>query len=443
MTRVRQGFAMVLLAAAGLSAADEPAPPEALRLFVGDMQVIPGPDVSDVAVGNSAVATVAPLDRRGLLVTARDVGETTLRLWRGDRQQVYAVQVFPENIARIHREISELIAQMPGVRLGWAGQNLVVDGRDVAESDRRKLARILAVYPSVINLLDEKPVSGQRMVYMDVRILELSRSGVTRLGVDWSDDMAGPGLAVAGDLHKSSGFQKGTVPGLASVPAGPAVSPFQSYFGLATRLDSRINLLEQSGDAVMVAHPILSCRNLGKATFLSGGQVPFTAASATGTPSVEFKDYGIKLDIEPVLGEGGTIFARIAAEVSDLDKATVAGGTPGLLTRKTETEFNMPLGRTIVLSGLVSKTSGQDVQAVPWLGRLPWIGRLFRSEDRLNRRTELVIFVTPMVYGDKDAAALEDVRQVSDTRVRRETGDSQLLGKTPSFSPVPPSTGGQ
>lgn len=392
---------MLVMAGAGFPGRCEEVPSgEAvveLTLFAGDMQVVEGEGITDVAVGDSSVVNAAALAGRGLLITAREPGETTLRLWRKGAQQVYHVLVVDENLQRHQRELQRLLMDIPGVRIFRAGARLAVDAAAVSSAERARIHRVLTAYPTVVNLLPETGAGPEQMVYMDVRIIELSRKGLSHLGVDWADGMAGPVYAAAGDVHKSVGIQKGLLSEATAVPAGARLSPFQSYFGMATRLDSRINLLEQSGDAQMVAHPVLSCRNEGKASFLSGGQVPFATASATGTPSVEFKDYGIKLDIEPVLGEGNTVFARIAAEVSDLDHSTAINNVPGLLSRRTETEFSMKLGETIVLSGLVNKVSGKDTASVPGLGRIPVLGRFFSSRTRSSRRTELVILVTPLV----------------------------------------------
>jgi len=431
MTRIvmSAAFLALLVGLRSLCAAggDEIKPAEeSIRMFSGDMQVIPGAGISDVAVGNSSVVNVSPLPGKGVLVAAREPGETTIRLWRAGAQQVVRVQVHAENLDRIYREVSALLRDMPGTQLKWAGSSLIVDGAGLSGQERKRVERLLTAYPSVINLLQDRQPDQQQMIYMDVRIIEFSRSGLSNLGVDWSDEMAGPSAVAVGDFHKSSTLQNGGLTDATGVAAGKRISPFQSYFGITTRLDSRINLLEQSGDALMIAHPILSCRNEGKASFLSGGQVPFAAASATGTPSVEFKDYGIKLDIEPVLGDDGTLFARIGAEVSDLDKSTTVNNMPGLLTRKTETEFSMKLGETIVLSGLVNQTTGKDRNAVPGLGRVPGIGRLFSSRSDASRRNELVIFVTPMVHGQLQPR-LDAVRQSGDALMQRETRDSRLL----------------
>lgn len=399
-----------------------------IRMYAGDIEILEAKAISDVAIGNSEVVTATALPGRGVMLTARAAGETSLHLWRDGVKQSYFIYVQSENLTRIRREVSALIGSIPGVSILEAGNRVIVDGVQVTAFDRRKITRLLAAYPGVINMLDEKGADSGQMVYMDVRIIELSRNGVTSLGVDWADDMAGPAFAIAGDLKRSSGFQKGMLPELASVPAMSRVSPFQSYFGVVTRLDSRISLLEQSGDALMVAHPILSCRNLGKASFLSGGQVPIATASATGTPSVEFKDYGIKLDIEPTLGEQDAIFAHIAAEVSDLDKSTTVNGVPGLLSRKTETEFTMKLGETIVLSGLVNRSSGKAESAVPGLGHIPGLGWLFKSRSRTDRRNELVIFVTPMIRKDMEPP-LTGLQDVARKLIHQETADTLFMQK--------------
>jgi len=149
---------------------------------------------------------------------------------------------------------------------------------------------------------------------------------------------------------------------------------------------------------------------------------------------VLFKQYGIKLDIEPKVGLNGVIRATIAAEVSDIDPSYSTAGGPALLSRKTNTEFNVRNGETLVLSGLLQRNVSHDVDKVPFLGDIPVLGALFRSKRFQNKETELVVFVTPTIV-DAQTPGLVD-------RVERTTGRlGEQLGKSPYLSnPLQPGT---
>ena len=95
------------------------------------------------------------------------------------------------------------------------------------------------------------------------------------------------------------------------------------------------------------------------------------------------------------MDDNGVIRARIMSEVSDLDLSVMGDAGPALRTRKTETEFNVMQGGTIVLSGLLTRDVNAAIDKVPFLGDIPVLGALFRSRRFQNNETELVVFVTP------------------------------------------------
>ena len=160
--------------------------------------------------------------------------------------------------------------------------------------------------------------------------------------------------------------------------------------GLTATLDA----LTQQGQTTILAEPQLSARNGAKASFLAGGELPYTVSTVNG-PTVQFKPYGVRLEVTPRVDRQGQIRATIETEVSNIDGSVSSTAGPALLTRKTSTEFNVQSGETIVLSGLVQRETLQQTDKVPGLGDLPIIGALFRSQRFQNRETELVVFVTP------------------------------------------------
>jgi Flp pilus assembly secretin CpaC len=276
------------------------------------------------------------------------------------------------------------------------------------------------------------------MFAFDVRFVEISRSGLRDLGIDWTTQ-GKPllGIGVIGDLYHDNrtgatvtrtlgtGEQRSEV----SIEAD-RVSPFAANAALVGSFFGRLNLLAQKGDAVILASPRLSARNRGEASFLAGGEIPVPVASATGTPSVTFKEYGVRLNIlEPVADAAGTIRARIRTEVSSLDRSVAAQGVPGLLSRRTETEFNLRNGETLVLSGVLQREQQSDENAVPYLGEVPVLGHLFRSTRFNNRESELVVFVTPWLL-EPGEGLLDPRAQLLEHRAE------QALAPPPEPAPV-------
>jgi pilus assembly protein CpaC len=128
---------------------------------------------------------------------------------------------------------------------------------------------------------------------------------------------------------------------------------------------------------------------------------------------VEYKDYGIKLHVEPLVNAEGDISAKIETEISKIDPAVVVAGFPGFLTRRGNTELNVHEGDTIVISGLVDANAAKTIDKVPGVGQIPVLGELFRSRAFQANRTDLVVFVTPYVI-DAHAKRNQDLVKHSD-----------------------------
>ena len=274
------------------------------------------------------------------------------------------------------------------------------------------------------------------MIAMEVRFLGLNSSVLENTGVNWQKSPAGPLFAAVGDMRANSRFRpasSGTLdssgaagvtsnlPGTTTEPLISKVSPFAMYFGLQSTLSSVINLMAQSGDAIVLAEPILSCRSGGAAKFLAGGEIPLPTTSPMGATSVQFKPYGIKFEINPTLTESGSISARVMTELSTLDPAIKVGDLPAFLSRQTETDVNLQEGETLVISGLISEDKSKTLDKMPGLGSIPILGRLFSSRDFRERRSEMVVFVTPRFIspGSELNQSLKDRADISLRQTRQ------------------------
>ena len=189
-------------------------------------------------------------------------------------------------------------------------------------------------------------------------MIEFRKSALGRLGIDWADSISGPTFAAAGDAVGNNLFRP-AAEGFNGLPN--TVSPFSTYFGIATNITSRINLLASSGDAVTLAEPVLSSLSGSSASFLAGGEVPYPAVGSNGQTTVLFKEYGIKLNVVPTIDDAGNVRTIVETEISQLDPAVSVQGTPGLLTRRAQTQVNVRSGQTIVISGLLTSESSKDV----------------------------------------------------------------------------------
>ena len=132
---------------------------------------------------------------------------------------------------------------------------------------------------------------------------------------------------------------------------------------------------------------------------------------------------------DTLMRELASVGARIRTEVSSLDRSVAAQGVPGLLSRRTETEFNLRNGETLVLSGVLQREQQSDENAVPYLGEVPVLGHLFRSTRFNNRESELVVFVTPWLL-EPGEGLLDPRAQLLEHRAE------QALAPPPEPAPV-------
>jgi pilus assembly protein CpaC len=153
---------------------------------------------------------------------------------------------------------------------------------------------------------------------------------------------------------------------------------------------------------------VLSCRSGGVARFVSGGEIPIPVTDGLGATDVQYKEYGVILEIRPRAGRDGAIYAGVDIELSQIDTAVRVGDYPGFVKRQTSTAINAVEGETIAVAGLLMRERGRDRSVVPGLGAIPVAGALFRSRRRMERETELLVLITPRRF---DAGVLSTQTQ--------------------------------
>ena len=404
-----------------------------VMMYVGEVKTIPVVGVTRVAVGNGKLVSSTVLDTEVLLL-AEAPGDSSLYLWFKNGSVLrYKLTIHASDTEQSMINLKSMLGTIPNITLERVGDTVVVNG----VTNKQNLVRIDAAVKTqqrVLNLVREEDVTMKKMIFMKVQIMEFKKSAMESIGIDWSTTAAGPSLAFTADMisNKQFRYAPDTVPATFQVGKGAAQAlsiPSQAgrmYFGIASAIASNLNLAINNGDAWVLASPELSTRSGGEAKFLAGGQIPIVTAGALGSTTVTYKDYGIKLNIKPVADDQSNISASITTEVSDIDPSFQAvQGNPGFLMRSTESEINVKSGQTIVISGLVDQRSSAAVNKFPFLGDVPVLGVLFKSEAFRNNRSDLVIFVTPMIH---DPAATSNQQRVEKAKDMRERFEN-FLGK--------------
>ena len=366
----------------GTMAAAAQSLPDNLQLTVGDTQVL-SLDVQRVAIGNGRLLSVSRPQPDQLLLLAEAAGTTTLELWlRDGQQQRIRVTVEEVDLAGQLTQVQGLLEGCSTIQARISGRHIVLEGLRVSEVDKARAAQIAESFPGrVLNFIGR--VGWEAMVRMDVRIVEVRRDKVSDLGLRWDSGVNGPNLAVQ---------------------AGRGVATAGTSWAIATQIGSRLDLLASQGLAETLAQPMLSCRSGGTARFVAGGEVPIPVVDGLGSANVQYKEYGVILEVHPQADAGGGIYAEVEAELSQIDDSVRVQNLPAFIKRRSATAVNVRDGETIVIAGLMSRERGVSKQSIPGLGRLPAVGRLFSSQHRLTRQTELLVLITPHLVNSESPA---------------------------------------
>jgi len=362
-----------------------------IKMQVGDVRVMDLDYIYRVALGDKSLLSYKPLDKGEMLVIAEKPGYTSMHVWRkGNRQHMYQVTITESNLAKKLTAARRLGKAVSGLTLRELDGLIVLEGKVDKADKQTRIKEILNAFPGSIDMTEIRDFEFEKMVRLDVSIIEVSKKSVDQLGVKWDSRIQGPTVGMSGAMKTNPFFS-----GYSGSPVPVGDGSFYGFIGLQSQVTSRIDLMAQTGEAKVLAKPKLSARSGATAEFHSGGEFPFQVIDENNRPSVEFRPYGIILEIVPVVDHEDNIYTQIRAEVSNIDHANKVGDVPGLLTRKSKTAINLRDNETIAISGLSSGSVSQAVSKVPFLGDIPWLGWLFKTNATQTEETELVIFVTP------------------------------------------------
>jgi pilus assembly protein CpaC len=359
----------------------------AVLLYAGQVQVLDLPNVSRIAVGNGGVLKAQVIEPGQVVLIGQAAGSTTLRLWAGGgAQYAYEVTVRNNEAVRVARDVQDMLASEPGLKVTQIDGHVLIEGDYTDPATSRKLEAIAKMFPSgVVSIVPEHrvqaPVPLEKMVYLDVRVVEVRKDALEQLGVQWNTTANGPSLSLRGSV----------------VPSAP--HSWSAAFGIVSNLNSMLNILESNGDSWTLAEPRVSCKSGGDAKFVVGGEIPIAVATGIGQVSVVYKEYGVILEFHPVADDQGNVTSKIVTEVSQPDPQfqNLGQGLTGVAFRKnrTETQVSLKENETLVISGLLQNAGATTISGIPGIKDLPILGGLFRTKNFQNERTELVVMVTP------------------------------------------------
>ena len=348
--------------------------------------------VARFSIGELTVADANVVSPKEVLVTGKKLGTTSLLVWdNAGAVRVYSVEVTADAPA-LERYLRGLFPR-DSIAVAASSNTVTLTGRVRSPAVDRQAVDIAKATGAVV--IDQLQSPPGRQVLLQVEFAEVNRDAVKQM---------------------SSILQAVNPDRFAHVvsDSGETVSDGLMKLFLADQnaaFAAAIRALRSSGDFKSLAEPNLLTLPGQEASFLAGGEFPYPSVQSgaqNGAVTIVFKEFGIRLRFTPTLTEGGSIRLHVAPEVSSLDFAnaiTLSGfQIPSLLTRRAETDVELRDGQHLAIAGLLDNTMLKNVTKIPLLGDIPILGTFFRTTDSQQRRTELLVVVTPRLVEASDSA---------------------------------------
>lgn len=369
MTNLPFAFRWILPAVAALALLSPPRiSADLLTLRPGFQQILERSGVHRISIGNPEIIEARPLPgNAGILVVGKKEGETDLVLWEKGARTEWTVEV-RESTDVLLEEARRFASAFQGLSIVAAGRSVILRGRANSPSEKAMIERFAAGRKGLLSQVTI-PEEEKTLLSYDLKILEIGKGSTKQFGIHWPESIGFRGTWSAGTSTETA-------------------------ISVTSDFEAALNLLLANGQARILANPKLVCETGQRATFLAGGEIPIVIVTPE-TRTVEWKTYGIILNISPAMEAENRVRTDILAEISTVDHGSGSSDLPGFLTRRVSTHFTTLPGGTVMLSGLVKSEMAKDVAKLPLLGQIPILGELFKSRKFRENQTELAIFITP------------------------------------------------
>lgn len=396
-----------------------------------------GTPASSVAIADPTIADVQVLSPRMLFINGRGVGETSIIVVDAQDNIIYEGMVnVTHNLSRLKRAVAEM-APDSHIEVDSTDNAIILKGKVDSPVVAEKVQRLATSFlssegQSIINMMD---TSSGDQVMLRVKIVEVGRSELKRLGINWESILNSGnflfGFASGRDIVDATGSFTRAVGGDSGLGVG--------FRDGTQNINTMIDALEDDGLVSILAEPNLTTRSGQTASFLAGGEYPIPVPAEDGAVTIEYRQFGVSLQFTPIVMSKDKISLTVLPEVSALSDENSTTGAYGtiraLTTRRANTTVDLGSGQTFAIAGLLRTDNSNSNSKFPGLGDIPLVGTLFRSSESRNNQTEVVILVTPyIVQPTNDPKALATP---ADGLVPATDGERILLGRLHGEAPVP------
>ncbi|HSF68298.1 MAG TPA: type II and III secretion system protein family protein, partial [Nitrospiraceae bacterium] len=390
----------------------EPHDVQMLELTSGKSKVLDLPvSIKRASLANPDVADTVVLSPTQIYLTGKASGVTTLTLWNesGKMMGMYDVVIAPD-LARLKESLHKTLPEEKGILVTSNHDHITLSG---TASNANNLTRAMSMAEAYApkKVVNAMQVGGVQQVMLEVRVAEMNREFIRRLGINWA--YVGPdsfGISLLNQLTTLTGLTQ--VGPAATVINQTATQSVNGVFGFTTGSLSWtgfVDALKEENLVKVLAKPTLVALNGQEAAFLAGGEFPIPVPQAFGLVTIQFKKFGVGLVFTPNIMNSKHISLTVAPEVSELDfqNAIRTQGfvVPAITTRRAATTIELADGQSFAIGGLMRDNVRETVKKFPLLGELPIIGTLFRSSSFQKNETELLIIVTPHLVKPLDMTA--------------------------------------
>lgn len=433
----------LLLAAAMLSFGSACAA-EPVEVSLNESKYMAASGITRLAVGNPAIADVQLLSSGDFLLVGKKAGTTSLIVWSdGGRRTEYTVYV-AGNDRGMASAIQDAIGY-PKVHVQMMKDRVMLRGKVENQYEHDIALKIAGLYTggddsSVIDLLEMEHPSQIRL---EAQIIEINSDYTKNLGIQyWSQTPGSNSNSDSSTGNSNSGITVGTA-GL--FYGGEDFSSTRKHGGWLGSHVANVNVTLQAlineGKARILSRPSITTMSGKTANILIGGRIPIPVSDGNGNVSIDWHEYGVKLNIEPVVDSEDKITSKVHAEVSTLDYShgvkIDSFSVPGIATREAESEVNVRSGMTMAIGGLINSEDAKIVSKIPLLGDLPIIGRFFRHTSNTRDKREVIILITPTLVADDTPAPMSRRMKESYEAGERTARNRELVE---TGKPVPQGT---
>lgn len=435
---------IVLLLAAAMFSFGSACAAEPVEVSLNESKYMAASGITRLAVGNPAIADVQLLSSGDFLLVGKKAGTTSLIVWSdGGRRTEYTVYV-AGNDRGMASAIQDAIGY-PKIHVQMIGDRVMLRGKVENQYEHDIALKIAGLYTggdgsSVIDLLEMEHPSQIRL---EAQIIEINSDYTKNLGIQyWSQTPGSNSSSGSSSGNSNSGITVGTA-GL--FYGGEDFSSSRKHGGWLGSHVANVNVTLQAlineGKARILSRPSITTMSGKTANILIGGRIPIPVSDGNGNVSIDWHEYGVKLNIEPVVDSEDKITSKVHAEVSTLDYShgvkIDSFSVPGIATREAESEVNVRSGMTMAIGGLINSEDAKIVSKIPLLGDLPIIGRFFRHTSNTRDKREVIILITPTLVADDTPAPMSQRMKESYEAGERVARNRELVE---TGKPVPQGT---